>query len=198
MITFKNINKEEPYKIFKEKYDDAFKAGQKTIEAIAISSYCKNKQEVHSRFVNLKFIKNKEFIFFSNYESPKAKHFELHPQITALFYWNTTNTQIRMKAKIEKTSIDFNKNYFENRASEKNALAISSKQSEKIKSYNEVLKKYEIALKSDDLALCPEYWGGFSFIPYYFEFWQGHESRINNRLIFNRIDNGWEKFIIQP
>ncbi|MDB4856379.1 pyridoxal 5'-phosphate synthase [Gammaproteobacteria bacterium] len=198
MISFINLSEEEPYKIFKEKYDIATQANQKTIEAIAISSYCNDNNEINSRFVNLKFIQNKEFIFFSNYKSPKAHQFKMHPQITALFYWNCTNTQIRMKAEVKKTSMDFNKNYFKNRAPEKNAIAISSKQSEEIKSYDEVIKKYEQSLKQDDLNLCPEYWGGFSFVPYYFEFWQGHESRINKRLIFNKSNDGWKNFIIQP
>ena len=58
MISFINISNEEPYKVFKEKYDVAEKANQKIIEAVAISSYCKINDEVHSRFVNLKFIKN--------------------------------------------------------------------------------------------------------------------------------------------
>ena len=198
MISFINLSKEKPYTIFKEKYDNALQANQKTIEAIAISSYCKNNHEVHCRFVNLKFIQNKEFIFFSNYSSPKAKHFELHSQITALFYWNCTNTQIRIKAEIKKTPLDFNENYFKKRSPEKNALAISSRQSEKIQSYDEVKRKYDQILRHSDLSKCPEYWGGFAFTPYYFEFWEGHESRINNRLVFEKINNDWKKSIIQP
>jgi pyridoxamine 5'-phosphate oxidase len=198
MTIFKNVNQEEPYRIFQAKYDDAVKAGQKAIEAIVISSYCKYNSEVNSRFVNLKFIQDEEFIFFSNYESPKAKHFEKHSQITALIYWNQINTQIRMKAEIKKTSLDFNNKYFKNRSPKKNALAISSRQSDKIKSYDEVIKKYEQSLKNDDLNLCPNYWGGFTFAPYYFEFWQGHESRINSRLVFKKHNDGWKKSIIQP
>ena len=42
--------------------------------------------------------------FFSNYQSPKAKSFESHNQITALFYWNTINIQTRIKANIHKSS----------------------------------------------------------------------------------------------
>ena len=109
MISFINLSKEKPYTIFKEKYDNALQANQQTIEAIAISSFCKNNHEVHCRFVNLKFIQNKEFIFFSNYYSPKAKQFELHSQVTALFYWNCTNTQIRMKAEIKKLHLNLMK-----------------------------------------------------------------------------------------
>ena len=58
MIKFNNLNKEIPYLHFKKKYDEAFDAGQKGIEAISISSYNKEISEVNSRYVNLKFISN--------------------------------------------------------------------------------------------------------------------------------------------
>ena len=48
---------------------------QKNIEAISISSYDLKHKEVSSRFVNLKFLENDEFIFFSNYDSPKSLAF---------------------------------------------------------------------------------------------------------------------------
>ena len=93
MIEFINLSKETPYKIFKEKYDDAWKANQSIIEAICISSYSSIKKEVGARFVNLKYVNEKEFIFFSNYKSPKSEDFLSHDQITALFYWSSTNVQ---------------------------------------------------------------------------------------------------------
>ena len=134
MIQFKNIKQEIPYLLFKEKYDQALDAGQKSIEAISISSYESKTTEVDSRFVNLKFITNDEFIFFSNYNSAKASSFISHNQIAALVYWPSTNVQIRMKAKIKKTLNKYNQKYFFNRSEEKNALAISSSQSKPIDS----------------------------------------------------------------
>ena len=175
MIELNNISNETPYRIFKEKYEDSLNANQKIIEAICISSFSFDENEVNARFVNLKFVKDKEFIFFSNYESPKSRDFISHNQISALIYWNATNVQIRMKAKIKKTSKEFNMEYFAKRDIKKNALAISSKQSNKIASYEDVSVNYEKSLQKDNLEQCPEYWGGYSFIPYYFEFWEGHE-----------------------
>ena len=128
MIQFNNLNQEIPYLFFKEKYDEAVDAGQKGIEAISISSYNKEICEVDSRYVNLKFISNDEFIFFSNYNSPKASSFNSHSQIAALVYWPSINIQIRMKARIKKTSNEYNQKYFFDRSEEKNALAISSNQ----------------------------------------------------------------------
>tara|TARA_X000000950_G_scaffold9140_2_gene10107 strand:- start:9154 stop:9750 length:597 start_codon:yes stop_codon:yes gene_type:complete len=198
MIELNNISNETPYRIFKEKYEDSLNANQKIIEAICISSFSSDENEVNARFVNLKFVKDKEFIFFSNYESPKSRDFISHNQISALIYWNATNVQIRMKAKIKKTSKEFNMEYFAKRDIKKNALAISSKQSNKIASYEDVSVNYEKSLQKDNLEQCPEYWGGYSFIPYYFEFWEGHESRLNKRQVFEKKNDEWNQFFLQP
>ena len=198
MIKFNNLNPEIPYQLLKEKYDDALNAGQRGIEAISISSYNKEIDEVDSRYVNLKFISNDEFIFFSNYDSPKASSFNSHNQISALLYWSSVNVQIRIKAKIKKTSNDYNQKYFFDRSEEKNALAISSNQSKPIDSYSQVKENYNKSLKNDDLKKCPEYWGGFSFTPYYFEFWKGHESRLNQRQVYSLEKNAWVKSYLQP
>ena len=54
------------------------------------------------------------------------------------------------------------------------------------------------SLESDNLKVCPEYWGGFSFTPYYFEFWEGHESRLNKRNVYEIGAEGWGHSILQP
>ena len=197
MIQFEDLIQETPYLIFKEKYDKALKANQKNIEAISISSYSNEKKEVNSRYVNLKLVNERKFIFFSNYNSPKSKEFEKHNQITALIYWNNTNIQIRMKALIEKTSKDFNQSYFSKRDKKKNALAICSKQSNPIDSYETFQNKFDFSLKNNDLDKCPDYWGGYSFIPFYFEFWEGHESRLNKREVYELKDDKWIHSFLQ-
>ncbi len=198
MIQFNNLSQEIPYQILKEKYDKAIAAGQKGIEAISISSYNKELNEVDSRYVNLKFISNDEFIFFSNYDSPKAASFNSNNQIAVLVYWPSINVQIRIKAKIKKTSIEYNQKYFFHRSEEKNALAISSNQSRKIDSFITVKDNFKKSLKNDDLKKCPEFWGGYSFTPYYFEFWEGHESRLNKREVYKKNDDSWKHHILQP
>jgi len=198
MIEFNNLSQEIPYLVFKEKYNDSLNANQSNIEAVCIASYSSKKEEVNARFVNLKFVNNKEFIFFSNYKSPKSQDFITHTQITALIYWNSINLQIRMKARIKKTPREFNQEYFKQRDKKKNALAISSAQSDQIASYDDVYKNYNKSLENDNLIECPDYWGGYSFIPYYFEFWEGHESRLNKREVYEIKNNDWMHFILQP
>ena len=198
MIEFKNINQDAPYLIFVNKYNDALNKKQDLIEAMNISSYNSNTHEVNSRYVNLKIIDNKQFIFFTNYNSHKSEEFKTHNQIAATFYWPSTNMQIRIKAKINKTSVEYNQKYFYERSAKKNALAISSNQSKKIDSYQSVIKKYNKSFKFDDLSKCPNYWGGYSFIPYSFEFWEGHESRLNKRYLYKIDKDIWKHSILEP
>jgi pyridoxine/pyridoxamine 5'-phosphate oxidase len=103
-----------------------------------------------------------------------------------------------MKAKIRRMPTKYNNQYFKNRSLDKNALAISSNQSKEISSYDEVIARYMKTKKLEDLAKCPDYWGGFSFVPYYFEFWEGNESRINKRESFILVDDNWNKSNLQP
>lgn len=198
MIELIDLENSDPYQKFESLYKKAVKSKQRNIEAISISSFDVSLNEVQSRLVNLKFVKDNQWIFFSNYDSPKSKSFNSHQQISGLIFWNTINVQIRLKANIEKTSKSFNESYFKKRSKEKNALAISSNQSSVIESYREVISKYEDVKISKDLTKCPNYWGGFKFIPYEIEFWKGNEFRLNKRDLFKKRNKGWEHFILEP
>ncbi len=199
MINIDKISSAEPYSTFEKLYNKALTSEQKVIEAIAISSYSPKLDEVESRHVNLKYIIDEEWIFFSNYNSPKAEQFQVRDQITALIFWNSINVQIRIKAKIRKTDEIFSDLHYKGRTKEKNALAHSSNQSQLIESYDEVIKKYEKILKNENtLKFRPSYWGGFSFEPYYFEFWEGNQFRLNKREIFEKFKDNWKKRYLQP
>jgi pyridoxamine 5'-phosphate oxidase len=198
MIKFNKLSQEPPFILLNDKYNEALSNNQKNIEAISISSYKKETNEVDARYVNLKIISGKEFIFFSNYNSEKSKQFLSNNNIAVLIFWNTINTQIRMKAKISKLDELASDNYFSKRQKSKNALAISSNQSEPISSFDIVKQNYLLALKKEDLRKRPEYWGGYKFVPYEFEFWTGHEFRLNHRTHFKLVNEEWQLTLLQP
>ena len=138
-------------------------------------------------------------LFFKLSILPKASQFESHNQVSVLIYWASINTQIRMKAKISKTSAEFSDQHFQGRTKEKNALAISSNQSQIIDSFDEVSKNFYKTLEiMTPETNRPNFWGGYSFTPYYFEFWQGHENRLNKRHVFDQQGEEWIEQILQP
>jgi len=199
VIEIKKISKEKPYKKFLEYYEKALDNNQSMIYAINVSSYDIDSKEVESRMVNLKYIIDNEWTFFSNYQSPKALQFQKHDQISVIFYWDSIDVQIRVKAKVRKSNDNLSDEHFKSRASEKNALAISSMQSSKINSYKNVVDNYnEILAKNDQVSKRPNYWGGFSFVPYYFEFWEGHKNRINKRNVYSLEKDIWKNYYLQP
>jgi pyridoxamine 5'-phosphate oxidase len=202
MIKFVNTCTKLPITLIKSKYEQALNLNQRNIQVMSISSFNKITNQVDSRYVNLKFIDNDNFIFFSNYQSPKSLAFQSHNQTSALLYWDKINLQIRIRAKIERTSEEYNNEYFRTRSKEKNALAISSKQSNKIKSYEDVLLKYNQAKLEKNLLNCPEYWGGFALEPYEIELWEGHNNRLNKRELYKKIHKNksysWQSCLLEP
>jgi pyridoxamine 5'-phosphate oxidase len=199
MINIDNINiTERPYIIFRELYLKTLSCSQKNIDAIVVSSFDSSTNLVDSRFVNLKSINDEDWVFFTNLESPKANQFRSFDQISVLLFWSSTNIQIRVRAKIKKTNSNLDSIHFQTRTKEKNALARSSSQSNPIDSYKSIKENFKKSLESNDVMECPDYWGGYSFTPYYFEFWEGHTSRLNKRDVYERDGEIWKNYILQP
>ena len=117
----------------------------------------------HSRFVNFKYVDCLNFVFFSNYQSQKAKDISTNNNVALTFFWNTIETQIRIEGKISKIEPEESDRHWKNRSPFKNALAISSNQSEPIDSFDEFKKIYNRVLQKSNLNLRPSYWGGYRF-----------------------------------
>ena len=200
MIDITNINLQQgPLKEFNKFYNNAMSSKQQSIEAACISTIDASKKTVHSRFINIKYVDESNFIFFSNYESNKANEIKTCSKVSLAFYWNTVNIQIRIEGEISKLDELVSDEHFRNRSKKKNALAISSNQSKEIDSYETVQKNYQQELdKISDLSKRPIYWGGYTISPQYFEFWEGHESRINKRSVYKKNISSWNHYFVQP
>lgn len=198
MIEFSNISDQEPYQKLHSLYQSALSKGQQVIEAMCISSYSKDEKEVDARFVNLNCVEQDKLIFYTNYISPKSIQFRSHNQIALTLYWTSINVQIRIKGRVSVLDKSTSDNHFEKRDYRKNALAIASKQSKEIDTYEDFMDIYHNILANNDLKKRPDYWGGYSVLPYYFEFWEGHESRINKRIAYNLNGKDWKSSFLQP
>ena len=78
-------------------------------------------------------------------------------------------------------------------------MAHSSNQSMPIDGFEEVKKNYENFLANEELiSQRPKNWGGFYFVPNYFEFWEGNKFRLNKRDEFKFIEDKWIESTLQP
>jgi pyridoxamine 5'-phosphate oxidase len=199
MVDFININNEEAYSSFISYYSLAKKNNEAYPNAMLVASLNKENNQVDARYVNLQGINETKFIFYSNYNSPKARQFKSHNQVTLVFFWKTINIQVRIKAQISKLSRQESDIFFSKRDKHKNILSISSNQSEEVSSYEQVLDNYYLALKTKNHKRRPLHWGGYECEPYSFEFWEGHSSRINKRIVYEIEKNkSWIKKFLQP
>lgn len=167
--------------------------------AMTISTVDKNNSP-SSRVVLLKQIKSRSLIFFTNYNSNKGKALDKNKNICASFYWPPLERQVIIKGVANKISEVESQSYFSSRPFESQAAAIISNQSEKISSYESLLKKYKSFIdKNKNTKLNrPKNWGGIEITINQIEFWQGRRNRLHNRIQCVFDNDSWEYKILSP
>lgn len=152
------------------------------------------------RTVLLKAVDARGFVFFTNYESRKAREIAQTGRGSLLFVWRSVNRQVRIDGTVEKVSDQESDAYFATRPIESRWSVYASRQSERLESRAVLEAAYEAARRKYGAAVPrPAWWGGYRVIPDEFEFWQGRESRLHDRLQYHRQPEGiWIRERLAP
>lgn len=146
-----------------------------------------------SRIVLLKSFDEKGFQFFTNYSSEKGIDLDENPFASMLFYWDKLERQVRIKGKVEKLSDLESDNYFNSRPYESRIGAIASSQSSVLDSKLSLEENIlELKKKFPKDPPRPNSWGGYIIRPDSFEFWQGRESRLHDRIKYSKNESNWD------
>ena len=154
-----------------------------------------------TRLVLLKNIPETDFLFFTNYTSRKAVELENNPAVALNFHWKTLERQVRVEGIAEKASAGISDDYFSSRPEGSRIAAWISPQSHKIPSREYLSQAYKKMLTTPGKPYeqRPGFWGGYRVVPQYFEFWQGRENRLHDRICYRlRKNNTWEAFMLAP
>ncbi len=179
--------------------DDALTA--KVPEPNAMNLATVNGGRPASRIVLLKGVENGKFIFYSNYQSHKGKELEQNPACALTFFWPELERQIRIEGLATRVDAKRSDEYFQSRPRESQIGAWASPQSSVVKErslLDERAKQIEDKFKGLARLPRPKQWGGYEIAPLQIEFWQGRPSRLHDRILYLKVDAGWDISRLAP
>lgn len=152
------------------------------------------------RTVLLKGADEHGFVFYTNYESRKARELAESGRASLLFYWPSLNRQVRIDGSVEQVTDLESDAYFASRPVDSRIAAAISRQSEPIADRETLQALFDAARLRDPEGTMsrPPFWGGYRVVPDTFEFWQGRLSRLHDRLRYVKHASGWTRDRLQP
>lgn len=192
---------DEPMPLFEAWFKDAQESDTPEPNAMVVATVQADGMPA-ARVVLLKEVNKDGFVFYSNYQSRKGKELAQNPKAAVVFNWLEIQRQVRIEGRVEKLSVEDSTAYFHARPLKSQLGAIASPQSEEIPSreplenrMNELVATYN----DKEQAPKPEHWGGYVVIPQLIEFWQGRPSRLHDRLVYRKEEDGsWSRVRLAP
>ena len=190
---------DDPIQQFALWFGEALKSELLDTNAMTLATASRNGVPA-ARIVLLKGFDEAGFVFFTNYESAKARDLEDNPRACLLMFWAALERQVRITGVVTKTSAEESATYFHSRPFESQIGAWASAQSQKVDERAVLESRYaELAAKYAGMPVpLPPFWGGYRVAPESIEFWQGRKSRLHDRLLYVRRDGRWERSRLAP
>jgi pyridoxamine 5'-phosphate oxidase len=180
-----------PFKQFDRWFQEAVASVPTLPEAMALATTNGN-GDTSIRTVLLKQVDESGFVFYTNYESRKARELAENSSAALAFHWRELERQICITGTVVKTSRQESESYFSTRPRMSQIAVHASKQSEVIQNRQELEDRFA-RLVSDfegKEVPVPSYWGGYRLVPSAIEFWQNQRDRLHDRLLYTRQSDG--------
>ncbi len=143
------------------------------------------------RMVLLKGFDAHGFVFYTHYRSRKGRELARNPRASLLFYWGEIERQVRIDGRVEKLMARESDEYFATRPRGSQLSAWASPQSALVAGRGPLERRFAaVARKYPGAVPRPPHWGGYRLVPEAFEFWQGREDRLHDRILYRSARGG--------
>lgn len=189
----------DPILQFEQWFQEAIKSEVLEPNAMSLGTVMNGRPSV--RIVLLKGFDERGFVFYTNYESRKAKEITGESQAALTFFWPELQRQVRIEGRIEKVTSKESDEYYASRGRLSKLGAWASPQSATIETRTELesfVEKVNARFQDQEEIPRPDHWGGYRVEPDYLEFWQGRSSRLHDRIIYQKEEGGWKIERIAP
>ncbi|KAM4056726.1 pyridoxamine 5'-phosphate oxidase domain-containing protein [Hirsutella rhossiliensis] len=170
-------------------------------EACTLSTAALPSGRVSSRVVYLKELDaGGGFVVYSNLgSSRKAADLASNPHAALVFYWPPLQRQVRVEGVAARCDRDRSQAYFDTRVRGSRIGAWASRQSQVLEprgdgdddgraQLDEWVAEAEKRFEGQDHIPVPDFWGGLRIVPTLVEFWQGRDSRLHDRFVYQWHD----------
>lgn len=190
---------DDPVALFGRWLDEAVAAGIHEPNAMALATADESGRP-SVRTVLLKGFDEAGAVFYTSYDSRKARELAANPWASAVLLWRELQRQVRIEGRVERVDSAQSDAYFGSRPRGAQIGAVASRQSQPIDSREALeaqVADVEQAYDGRDVDR-PAQWGGYRLALEVMEFWQGRPNRIHDRLRFARVGTGWSRERLQP
>ena len=152
-----------------------------------------------TRPVLIKGCDERGIVWYTNYESRKARQISMNPWASLQFHWVELERVVRIEGKVEKVSTEESEAYYRSRPLDSRIAAWASPQSEVIADRKALEKRVEeLNRKYGENPPLPPNWGGLRLVPERWEFWQGRKNRLHDRIVYRKEMGKWLRERLAP
>lgn len=189
----------DPYQQFQRWFEDIAQTPALDPSAMVLSTVDEHGHP-DARVVLLKRWDEAGFVFFTHYESPKAQQLAHQPMAALTFYWPELSRQVRLRGGVEKIAPALSEAYFQSRSKGSQVCATVLTQSQSLPDRRALTDAVAAGMAAHEQqpVSYPANWGGYCLSPTVFEFFQGRDERMHDRLQYLCVQGQWSRQRLAP
>lgn len=155
----------------------------------------------NTRMVLLKSIESDWFVFYTNYESAKARELNFSGKAAFVMHWKSLRRQVRVRGHVAREEGEQADAYFASRSLKSRLGAWASAQSQPLASRAALMADVaKMTARHGTNPPRPPFWGGFKITPVEIEFWADGPFRLHDRFVWRRDDvsSEWKVTRLSP